>query len=140
MALIMILAVSAAYCRADWRQYTATAAVYRYAYYDPHKEIRDYTDPHTSPPHQRTRQSAVCPPLQEPQATSQTQDDQGPGVCGSGHTVQGTEAQGNRETGRTAVRQGEDRPREPTLYEALTNILGAYHHSQETMGQILAKL
>ncbi|KAJ1198101.1 hypothetical protein NDU88_001945 [Pleurodeles waltl] len=75
-----------------------------------------------------------------PQATPRTQDDQGPGVSGSGHTVQGTEAQENREAGRTAVRQGEDRPREPTLQEALTNILGAYHHSQEMMGQILAKL
>ncbi|KAJ1171752.1 hypothetical protein NDU88_003610 [Pleurodeles waltl] len=38
------------------------------------------------------------------------------------------------------LRQGEDRPRQPTLHEALTNFLGAYHHSQETMGQILAKL
>ncbi|KAJ1165652.1 hypothetical protein NDU88_006069 [Pleurodeles waltl] len=62
------------------------------------------------------------------------------GVSGSGHTVQGTEAQDNREAGKTAVRQGEDRPRKPTLKEALTNILGAYHHSQDTMGQILAKL
>ncbi|KAJ1162243.1 hypothetical protein NDU88_002711 [Pleurodeles waltl] len=93
---------------------------------------------HTSVP--RTRQSAVCPPLQGPQATLQTQDDQGPGVSGSGHTVQGTEAQDNREAGRTSVRQGEDRPRAPTLQEALTNILGAYHHSQETMGQIMDKL
>ncbi|KAJ1150610.1 hypothetical protein NDU88_003400 [Pleurodeles waltl] len=54
--------------------------------------------------------------------------------------VQGTEAQDNREAGRTAVRKGEDRPREPTLQEALANILGAYHRSQETMGLILAKL
>ncbi|KAJ1192698.1 hypothetical protein NDU88_002004 [Pleurodeles waltl] len=82
----------------------------------------------------------MCPPLKGPQATSQTQDNQGPGVSGSGHTVQGTEAQDNREAGRTAVQQGEDRPREPTLQEALTNILGAYHHSQETMGQILDKV
>ncbi|KAJ1162033.1 hypothetical protein NDU88_002512 [Pleurodeles waltl] len=58
----------------------------------------------------------------------------------SGHPVQGTEAQENREAGRAAVQQGEDRPREPTFHEALTNILGAYHHSQETMGQVLAKL
>ncbi|KAJ1145743.1 hypothetical protein NDU88_012027 [Pleurodeles waltl] len=88
----------------------------------------------------RTCQSAVCPPLQGPQGTPQTQVYQGPRVSGSGHTVQETEAQDNREAGRTAVRQGEDRPREPTLQEALTNILGAYHHSQETMGQILDKL
>ncbi|KAJ1174199.1 hypothetical protein NDU88_006021 [Pleurodeles waltl] len=88
----------------------------------------------------KTHQSAVCPPLRRPQATPQTQDDQGHGVSGSGHTLQGTEAQDNRETGRTAVRQGEDRPREPTLQEALTNILGAYHHSQETMGKLLYKL
>ncbi|KAJ1136289.1 hypothetical protein NDU88_002706 [Pleurodeles waltl] len=48
-------------------------------------------------------------------------------------------AQDNREAGRTAVRQGEDRLREPTLHEALSNIMGAYHHSQETMGTVLAK-
>ncbi|KAJ1126639.1 hypothetical protein NDU88_005046 [Pleurodeles waltl] len=61
-----------------------------------------------------------------------------PGVRGSGHTVQGTEAQDNREAGRTAVRQGKDRPREPTLQEALTEILGAYQHFQNALGQILA--
>ncbi|KAJ1114134.1 hypothetical protein NDU88_002373 [Pleurodeles waltl] len=53
--------------------------------------------------------------------------------------VQGTEKQDNREAGRTAVRQGEDRPREPTLHEALSNIMGAYHHSQEAMGTVLSK-
>ncbi|KAJ1179897.1 hypothetical protein NDU88_005128 [Pleurodeles waltl] len=45
--------------------------------------------------------------------------------------VQGTEAQENRGTGRTAVRQREDRPREP-------NIMGLYHHSQEMMATVLA--
>ncbi|KAJ1087924.1 hypothetical protein NDU88_001083 [Pleurodeles waltl] len=92
---------------------------------------------HSSVP--RTCQSAVCPPLQGTQANPPTQENQGPGVSGSGHTVQGTEAQDNREAGRTAVRQGEDRPREPTLHEALSNIMGAYYHSQETMGTVLAK-
>ncbi|KAJ1093746.1 hypothetical protein NDU88_006838 [Pleurodeles waltl] len=58
---------------------------------------------------------------------------------GSGHTVQGTEAQEHRGTGRAAVRQGADRPREPTLHEALSSIMGAYHHSQETMATVLAK-
>ncbi|KAJ1179811.1 hypothetical protein NDU88_005044 [Pleurodeles waltl] len=87
----------------------------------------------------RTRQAAVCPPLQETQANPPTQENQGPGGSGSGHTVQGTEAQDNRGTGRTAVRQGEDRPREPTLHEAFSNIMGAYHHSQETMATVLAK-
>ncbi|KAJ1134287.1 hypothetical protein NDU88_000740 [Pleurodeles waltl] len=87
----------------------------------------------------RTRQSAVCPPLQGTQATPLTQDDQGPGGSGSGHMVQWTEAHDNREDGRTAVRQGEDRPREPTLHKALSNIMGAYHHSQETMGTVLGK-
>ncbi|KAJ1217352.1 hypothetical protein NDU88_004946 [Pleurodeles waltl] len=53
--------------------------------------------------------------------------------------VQGTEAQDNRETGRTAVRQGEGRTREPTLYEALSNMMGAYHSTQETMATVLAK-
>ncbi|KAJ1149594.1 hypothetical protein NDU88_002401 [Pleurodeles waltl] len=87
----------------------------------------------------RTRQSAVCPSLQGTQANPPTHENQGPGGSGRGHTVQGTEAQDNRETGRTAVRQGEDRPREPTLHEALSNIMGAYHHSQETMATVLAK-
>ncbi|KAJ1170118.1 hypothetical protein NDU88_001999 [Pleurodeles waltl] len=67
------------------------------------------------------------------------QQQQGPGGSGSGHTVQGTEAQGNRGTGRAAVRQGGDRPREPTLQEALTTIMGAYHHSQETMATVMAR-
>ncbi|KAJ1122255.1 hypothetical protein NDU88_000753 [Pleurodeles waltl] len=83
----------------------------------------------------RTRQAEVWPPLQGTQANPATQENQGPG--GSGHTVQGTEEQENRGTGRTAVRQGEDRPREPTLHEALSNIMGAYHHSQETMATVL---
>ncbi|KAJ1161482.1 hypothetical protein NDU88_001967 [Pleurodeles waltl] len=64
----------------------------------------------------RTRQSAVCPPLQGTQVNPPPQQQQGPGGSGSGHTVQGTEAQGNRGTGRAAVRQGGDRPREPTLH------------------------
>ncbi|KAJ1081922.1 hypothetical protein NDU88_002094 [Pleurodeles waltl] len=85
----------------------------------------------------RTHQSTVCPPLQGTQANPPPQQQQGPG--GSGHTVQGTEAQEHRGTGRAAVRQWEDRPREPTLHEALSNIMGAYHHSQATMATVLAK-
>ncbi|KAJ1201471.1 hypothetical protein NDU88_005280, partial [Pleurodeles waltl] len=92
---------------------------------------------HTSVP--RTRQSAVCPPLQGTQANPPLQQHQGPGGSGSGHTVQGTEAQEHRGTGRAAVRQVEDRPWEPALHEALSNIMGAYHHSQETMATVLAK-
>ncbi|KAJ1151321.1 hypothetical protein NDU88_004104 [Pleurodeles waltl] len=92
---------------------------------------------HTSVP--RTRQAAVCQPLQGTQANPPLQQHQGPGGSGSGHTVHGTEAQENRGTGRAAVRQGEDRPRELTLHEALSNIMGAYHHSQETMATVLAK-
>ncbi|KAJ1151059.1 hypothetical protein NDU88_003846 [Pleurodeles waltl] len=86
----------------------------------------------------RTRQSAVCPPLQGTQVNPPPQQQQGPGGSGSGHTVQGTEAQGNRGTGRAAVRQGGD-TREPTLHEALSSIMGAYHHSQETMATVLAR-
>ncbi|KAJ1139139.1 hypothetical protein NDU88_005516 [Pleurodeles waltl] len=65
------------------------------------------------------------------------QDSQGPGVSGSGHMVQRTEAQATRDIGRTAVRQREDRPMEQTLQEALSEILGAYQHSQSRMGYIL---
>ncbi|KAJ1196356.1 hypothetical protein NDU88_000227 [Pleurodeles waltl] len=92
---------------------------------------------HTSVP--RTCQSAVCPPLQGTQGNPPPQQHQGPGGSGSGHTVQGTEAQEHRGNGRAAMRQGEDRPRKPTLHEALSNIMGAYHHSQETMATVLAK-
>ncbi|KAJ1131163.1 hypothetical protein NDU88_009504 [Pleurodeles waltl] len=92
---------------------------------------------HTSVP--RTRQSAVCPPLQGTQDNPPPQQQQGPGGSGSGHTVQGTEAQEHRGTGRAAVRQGADRPREPTLHEAHSSIMGAYHHSQETTATVLAK-
>ncbi|KAJ1124744.1 hypothetical protein NDU88_003193 [Pleurodeles waltl] len=92
---------------------------------------------HTSVP--RTRQSAVCPPLQGTQDNQPPQQQQGSGGSGSVHTVQGTEAQEHRGTGRAAVRQGVDRPREPTLHEALSSIMGAYHHSQETMAMVLAK-
>ncbi|KAJ1217184.1 hypothetical protein NDU88_004779 [Pleurodeles waltl] len=81
----------------------------------------------------------MCPPLQGNQANPPTQENQGPGGSDSGHTVQGTEAQDNKETGRTAMQQWEDRPREPTLHEALSNIMRAYHHSQETMATVLAK-
>ncbi|KAJ1137421.1 hypothetical protein NDU88_003824 [Pleurodeles waltl] len=87
----------------------------------------------------RTRQSAVCPPLQGTQDNQPPQQQQGSGGSGSGHTVQGTEAQEHRGTGRAAVRQGVDRPREPTLHEALSSIMGAYHHSQLTMATVLAK-
>ncbi|KAJ1169940.1 hypothetical protein NDU88_001824 [Pleurodeles waltl] len=89
---------------------------------------------HTSVP--RTRQSAVCPPLQGTQDNPPPQQQQGPGGSGSGHTVQGTEAQEHRGTGRAAVRQGADRPREPTLHKALSSIMGAYHYSQETMATV----
>ncbi|KAJ1205118.1 hypothetical protein NDU88_000553 [Pleurodeles waltl] len=51
----------------------------------------------------RTRQSAVCPPLQGTQVDPPPQQQQGPGGSGSGHTVQGTEAQEHRGTGRAAV-------------------------------------
>ncbi|KAJ1207882.1 hypothetical protein NDU88_003272 [Pleurodeles waltl] len=92
---------------------------------------------HTCVP--RTRQSAVCPPLQGTQDNPPPQQQQGPGGSGSGHTVHGTEAQEHRGTGRAAVRQGTDRPREPTLHEVLSSIMGACHHSQETMVTVLAK-
>ncbi|KAJ1210097.1 hypothetical protein NDU88_005465 [Pleurodeles waltl] len=87
----------------------------------------------------RTRKSAVCPPLQGTQVDPSPQQQQGPGGSGSGHTVQGTEAQEHRGTRRAAVRQGGDRPGEPTLQEALSSIMGAYHRSQETMATVLAR-
>ncbi|KAJ1200072.1 hypothetical protein NDU88_003900 [Pleurodeles waltl] len=87
----------------------------------------------------RARKSAVCPPLQGTQVDPPPQQQQGPGGSGSGHTVQGTEAQEHRGTGRAAVRQGGNRPGEPTLQEAHSSIMGAYHRSQETMATVLAR-
>ncbi|KAJ1127711.1 hypothetical protein NDU88_006104 [Pleurodeles waltl] len=87
----------------------------------------------------RARQSAVCLPLQGTQDNPPPQQQQGPLGSGSGHTGQGAEAQGNRATRRAAVRQGGDGPREPTLHEALTTIMGAYNRSQETMAMVLAR-
>ncbi|KAJ1107774.1 hypothetical protein NDU88_005163 [Pleurodeles waltl] len=94
--------------------------------------------PQTSVP--RTHQSELCPPVQGPQATPRTQDNQGPGISGIGRTIEGTEPQANRDTGRTSARLVEDRSREPTLQEALSKILGAYQHSQDMMAQILVNL
>ncbi|KAJ1139060.1 hypothetical protein NDU88_005437 [Pleurodeles waltl] len=37
------------------------------------------------------------------------------------------------------MRQGADRPRELTLHEALSSIMGASHHSQDTMATVLPK-
>ncbi|KAJ1172690.1 hypothetical protein NDU88_004534 [Pleurodeles waltl] len=61
-----------------------------------------------------------------------------------GTVVVGTRSRGRRhrntgELGGPVVRQGADRPREPTLHEALSSIMGAYHHSQETMATVLDK-
>ncbi|KAJ1122732.1 hypothetical protein NDU88_001217 [Pleurodeles waltl] len=59
----------------------------------------------------------------------------------SAHSQAATEPppseQGDRDTRRTTVCQGEDRTREPTVQEALTNVLGAYQQSQDKMSQIL---
>ncbi|KAJ1097823.1 hypothetical protein NDU88_002939 [Pleurodeles waltl] len=54
----------------------------------------------------RTGQAAVCLPVQGTQGNPPPQQQQGPGGSGSGHTVQGTEAQEQRGTGRAAVRRG----------------------------------
>ncbi|KAJ1113402.1 hypothetical protein NDU88_001648 [Pleurodeles waltl] len=59
---------------------------------------------------------------------------------GHKHRGTGTLAQRNRDTGRTAVRQGEDKARQPTLQEAFTNVLGAYQQSQDKMSQILTNM
>ncbi|KAJ1100554.1 hypothetical protein NDU88_005636 [Pleurodeles waltl] len=90
--------------------------------------------PHTSVP--RTRQSAVYPPVQGPQSTPHSQDNQGPGVSGSGHTVQATQAQGDKDT-EDSCAPGGGQPRESTVQVALTNVLGAYQQSQDKVGQML---
>ncbi|KAJ1215388.1 hypothetical protein NDU88_002997 [Pleurodeles waltl] len=88
----------------------------------------------------RTRQSAVCPPLQVTQATPQTKERSG--TWGQWQWAHGSRDRGAGQQGswEDCCVTGGGQAAEPTLDEALTNILGAYHHSQETMGQILAKL
>ncbi|KAJ1134203.1 hypothetical protein NDU88_000658 [Pleurodeles waltl] len=61
-----------------------------------------------------------------------------------GAVVVGTRSRGRRhrntgELGGLLCNRGADRPRDPTLHEALSSIMGAYHHSQETMATVLAK-
>ncbi|KAJ1084206.1 hypothetical protein NDU88_004358 [Pleurodeles waltl] len=60
-----------------------------------------------------------------------------------GAVVVGTPSRGQRpmETGELGglLCDGGNRPREPTLHEALSSIMGAYHHSQETMATVLAR-
>ncbi|KAJ1217914.1 hypothetical protein NDU88_005501 [Pleurodeles waltl] len=93
---------------------------------------------HTSVP--RTRQSdSVSTTSGTPGNPTNT------GRSGTWVQWQWAHSSGDRGTGQQGSWEnccvtGEDRPREPSLQEALTNILGAYHHSQETMGQILVKL
>ncbi|KAJ1100345.1 hypothetical protein NDU88_005431 [Pleurodeles waltl] len=62
-----------------------------------------------------------------------------------GAVVVGTLSRGQR-PGQTGQLGGllcdrgvEERPREPTLQEALTTIMAAYHHSQETMATVQAR-
>ncbi|KAJ1201214.1 hypothetical protein NDU88_005028 [Pleurodeles waltl] len=54
MAVITTLAVKAAYRRAEDHQHTAAAAENRHSYHDPQHGIRQNSDTHTSPPHQRS--------------------------------------------------------------------------------------
>ncbi|KAJ1165037.1 hypothetical protein NDU88_005467 [Pleurodeles waltl] len=60
-----------------------------------------------------------------------------------GAVVVGTRSRGRRprETGELGglLCDGGDRPREPTLHEALSSIMEAYHRSQETMATVLAR-
>ncbi|KAJ1169393.1 hypothetical protein NDU88_001286 [Pleurodeles waltl] len=75
----------------------------------------------------------------EPRITHHPNNNRDLGAVVVGTWSRETEAQEHSGTGRAAVRQGADRPREPTLHEALSSILGAYHHSQETMATVVAK-
>ncbi|KAJ1153685.1 hypothetical protein NDU88_006443 [Pleurodeles waltl] len=74
----------------------------------------------------------------EPRLTHHPNNSRGLGAVAVGMRFRG-QRPGTRGTGRAAVRQGEDRPREPTLQEALSNIMGAYHQSQEMMAAVLAE-
>ncbi|KAJ1141387.1 hypothetical protein NDU88_007720 [Pleurodeles waltl] len=85
----------------------------------------------------RHQEEVEQPTGKGPKYKPHSQEKQGPRVSGSGHTVQGTQTQEDRDSERTAVRQGEDRLRELTVLEELTNVLGAYQQSQDKMGQIL---
>ncbi|KAJ1193390.1 hypothetical protein NDU88_002688 [Pleurodeles waltl] len=90
--------------------------------------------PHLCP--QDTSISSVPTCTGTPVHTAPTRQSGTWGQCQWAH-VQGTGAQVKRDTGRNALRQGEGRTRELTLQKALSEILGAYQHSQDTMGHIL---
>ncbi|KAJ1214916.1 hypothetical protein NDU88_002527 [Pleurodeles waltl] len=74
----------------------------------------------------------------EPRKTHQSKKIRDLGAVAVGTRFRG---QRHRITGELGGQlcDGEYRPREPTLHEALSNIMGAYHHSQETMAMVLAK-
>ncbi|KAJ1174475.1 hypothetical protein NDU88_006296 [Pleurodeles waltl] len=98
---------------------------------------------HTSVP--RTRQSAVCPPLQGTQANPPPQQQQGPGGSGSwAHSPgdggpgtwgnwEGCCAAGGRQAKGTHSSQG------PLLHHGIRCIRRC-HHSQETVATVLTKL
>ncbi|KAJ1139671.1 hypothetical protein NDU88_006038 [Pleurodeles waltl] len=92
---------------------------------------------HTSFP--RTRQSAVCPPLQGTQLTHHPNNNRDLGAMVVGTRSRGQRPRETGELGGLLCNRGGDRPREPTLHEALSSIMGAYHHSQETMTTVLAR-
>ncbi|KAJ1140411.1 hypothetical protein NDU88_006764 [Pleurodeles waltl] len=67
------------------------------------------------------------------------QQQQGPGAVEVGTRSRGRRPRNTEELGGLLCDRGRTGPEEPTLHEALSNTMGAYHHSQETMTTVLAK-
>ncbi|KAJ1192920.1 hypothetical protein NDU88_002226 [Pleurodeles waltl] len=68
------------------------------------------------------------------------QDDNGPSTSGTARRVQGTQAQGAMPSGRASVAQGGGHRMDASAQDVISDVLGAYRHTQDRMGQIVATL
>ncbi|KAJ1198608.1 hypothetical protein NDU88_002447 [Pleurodeles waltl] len=75
----------------------------------------------------------------EPGQTHKPKSSRDLGAVAVGTRFRGQRPRKTGELGGLLSDRGVDSPREPTLHEALSYIMGAYHHSQETMATVLAK-
>ncbi|KAJ1163534.1 hypothetical protein NDU88_003992 [Pleurodeles waltl] len=93
--------------------------------------------PHTNV----SRKQTGGPQVQRPESPpTNRQDDGGPSTSGTARPVQGTQAQWARPSGRASVAQWGGQRIDAAAQEAISEVLGVYHHPQDRMGQILATL
>ncbi|KAJ1138241.1 hypothetical protein NDU88_004632 [Pleurodeles waltl] len=93
--------------------------------------------PHTSVSRPQTGGTQVQRPESPP---TNRQDEHVPSASGTARPVQGTQAQVARPSGRVSVAQWGGQRMDTAVQEVISEVLGAYHHTQDMMGQILATL